>query len=412
MRLLLLSSTLLLLSSCGTQQFQKLPANPPAVTTPEFAAMMAAVSKTPWTQGNDIETLENGGIFFPVMLEAVKQARRSITFESFVNHRSLPAATFSDALAKRARAGVKVHVILDAFASRQFGDDLLATMRDAGVEVEFYRPLHWLRPLSYNHRTHRRVLVVDGKVGFTGGAGWTQVWIGHAQSPKYWRETQYGLRGPVVRQLQDNFNDNWEELRGQHLSGPDYYPRLSHAGSQTAQMALGSPEKMEDTLGSAMLLAIRSARKRIHIAHAYFLPPREFVEAILSAMRRGVHVEIMVPGKHSDVPAVRSTTVGCLRRLIAAGAELYEYQPTMMHSKLMVIDGHLTVAGSGNIDPRSFFINDENNLHVLGHSCASDQIAMFERDKKRCRKLTADDLRLALRDLPEALSGHLFWSQM
>jgi cardiolipin synthase len=170
------------------------------------------------------------------------------------------------------------------------------------------------------------------------------VWIGHAQSPKYWRETQYELHGPVVGQLQDNFNDNWEELRGCRLSGPDYYPPLLPTGTQAAQMVLGSPEKMEDTLGSSMLLAIRSARRSIHIAHAYFLPCREFTEALVEAMHRGVHIEIMVPGPHTDAPVVRSTTIRTLRRLIAAGAELYEFQPTMMHGKLMVIDGHLTVA--------------------------------------------------------------------
>ncbi len=188
------------------------------------------------------------------------------------------------------------------------------------------------------------MLVVDGRTGYTGGTGWTQVWIGHAQSPKYWRETQYELHGPVVGQLQDNFNDNWEELRGCRLSGPDYYPPLLPTGTQAAQMVLGSPEKMEDTLGSSMLLAIRSARRSIHIAHAYFLPSRDFTEALVEAMHRGVHVEIMVPGPHTDAPVVRSTTIRTLRRLISAGAELYEFQPTMMHGKLMVIDGHLTVA--------------------------------------------------------------------
>ena len=411
-RLLCLSFPVVLLSSCVTGGFQEMPQNPPEVRTKEFAETMAAVAKTPWTQGNGIRTLENGGVFFPAMLKAVKGARRSITFESFINRRSLPVVTFSEAFASRARAGVKVHVILDAFASQQFGDDLLAKMRDAGVEIEFYRTFNWLRLLSYNHRTHRRVLVVDGKTGYTGGAGWTQVWIGHAQSPRYWRETQYELHGPVVGQLQDNFNDNWEELRGCRLSGPDYYPPLLPTGTQAAQMVLGSPEKMEDTLGSSMLLAIRSARRSIHIAHAYFLPCREFTKALVEALGRGVHVEIMVPGAHTDAPVVRSTTVGTLRRLIAAGAELYEFQPTMMHSKLMVIDGHLTVAGTANIDSRSFFINDENNLHVLGGDCAGCQIAMFERDKKRCRRLSVEDLRLGWKALPEAVFGHLFWSQL
>lgn len=402
----------LLLSSCAARRLQQVSSSPPPVTSAAFAAELAAVGKAPWTTGNAIRTLENGGVFFPAMLKAVLAAKKTITFESFVNTNSLPVQRFSQAFAERARAGVKVHLILDAFGSRHYGDAYLELMRRAGVQIEIYSPFRLLCAPRYNHRTHRRVLVVDGRVGYTGGAGWTQDWIGHAQAPEYWRDTQYELHGPVVRQLQENFNDNWQELTGRPLAGPDYFPPLAQAGGLTAQMILGSPGKMPETIGSTCLLALRAARRSIFIAHAYFIPIPEIEEALTAATRRGVHVEIMLPGRHTDVPAVRVVALAALRRLIAADVEIYEYQPTMLHGKLMVVDGHLTVAGSGNIDPRSFFLNDENNLHVLSAAFATGQLCMYERDKRHCRRLAATDLRLPWSKLYEAARGRVLKGQL
>lgn len=403
---------LVLLSSCASRRLQSVAVSPPPVTSAAFAAEMADVAKAPWTKGNDIRTLENGEVYFAVMLKAVLAAKKSITFESFVNANSLPVYRFSEAFAERARAGVKVHVILDAFGSRHFGEDHLELMRKAGVQVEIYSPFQWRHLPRYNHRTHRRVLVVDGRVGFTGGAGWTHLWLGHAHAPEFWRDTQYELHGPVVRQLQDNFNDNWQELTGAELAGPDYFPPLQQAGGITAQMILGSPEKRPDTIGSSCLLAIRAAQRSIYICHAYFIPIPEIEEALVAAAHRGVHVEIMLPGKHTDMPIARTATLASLRRLIAAGAELYEYEPTMLHGKLMVVDDHLTIAGSGNIDPRSFFLNDENNLHVLDANFAAEQWRMFERDKQHCQRQSVADLRLSWSKLYEAVQGRFLRGQL
>lgn len=381
-----------LLSSCVAVGFQRVSKTPAPVRSVAFAEEFAQVAKTPWMSGNEIRTLENGGNYFPAMLQAMEQAQRTITFESYVCVDSEPTQKFTQMFVRRARAGVQVHVLLDAFGCSKYGAANLKAMREAGVQVHLYRPMNLLVPWRFIHRTHRRVLVADGKVGFMGGAGWAYCWDGNAENVHRWRDTQYELRGPVVAQLQDNFNDNWEEMTGVRLKGPYYYPLLKTEGIVKAQMALGSPEKLGDTLGSTYLLGFRAAQESIVIAHAYFIPNRPLMHALLDALKRGVRVQILIPGKHIDFPASRSVSAPNLRRLLAAGAELYEFQPTMTHGKLVIIDGHLSIAGSANLDQRSFFINDENNLNVLNDSFSARQLDMVERDKKRSKKLDRKDL--------------------
>ncbi len=367
---------------------------------------MECMTKTPWTTGNSVRTLENGDAFFPPMLRAAANAKRSITFECYTARDCQPVADFSRILAERARAGVKVHVILDAFGCWPWGDHHIADMQKAGVELKLYSPFNFFVPLRYNHRTHRRVLVVDGQIGFCGGAGWAYNWTGNAQDRGHWRDTQYELRGPVVAQLQDNFNDNWEELTGTMLTGPAYYPPLGKSGTLTAQMVAGSPMKQRDTLGSSTLLAIRAAKKSILMEHSYFLPTAEIRDAILDAAKRGVQVEIIIPGKNTDMPFAKEIMQRTLRRFMNAGVAIYEFQPTMMHGKLVAIDNQLSIVGSGNLDPRSFFINDENNLHVLSRPFAIEQRKMFERDRARSKRLTEDTLRISFARRFRGFWGH------
>jgi cardiolipin synthase len=346
------------------------------------------------------------------MLKAVDNAKHTITFESFVNKRSDPVRAFTKAFAERARAGVKVHLILDRFGSKHWGDEHLTTMRSAGVEVRFYSPLNILLPHRYNHRTHRRVLVVDGRVGFTGGAGWTDRWVGDAQSPEYWRDTQFEMRGPVVRQLQECFNDNWEELTGHRLAGTGYFPPLRRAGDLTAQHVTGSPGKNGTTIGDTYLLAIKAARKNILLEHSYFVPPREIQSALIDAADRGVQIDIIIPGEHTDMPIALNAASRSYRKLMAAGIRLHRYQPTMMHNKLMIVDDRFVSIGSANIDGRSFFINDENNVHVLNRDFAAEQSAMFRRDLERCLPLTPDDLPNSILDLPLNTAAQLLAPQL
>lgn len=397
-----------ILNSCVAMRFQPVLESPPPVRSAAFAEELGKLGRTGWTSENRITTLENGGSYFPAMLRAMESADSSITFESYVCVDSEPTAKFSQMFAQKAREGVPVHVILDAFGCSKYGAQHLETMRQAGVQVHFYRPMNFWLPWRYLHRTHRRVLVIDGHTGFTGGAGWAYCWDGNAENRHRWRDTQYELRGPVVAQLQDHFNDNWQELTGQRLEGAAYYPALKAAGRVRAQMVLGSPEKGGDTLGSSYLLAFRAARESIVIAHAYFIPNRPLMKALLDARERGVKVQVLIPGNHIDFPASRSVNAPRLRTLMKAGVELHEFQPTMTHGKLVVIDGHLTIAGSANLDQRSFFVNDENNLNVLDDGFAAQQADMVGRDLKRSRRLQAEDARRTPRQWLQGVICRLF----
>jgi cardiolipin synthase A/B len=402
----------LLLSACVNGRLQRVPEAPAPVNTPAFAAEMARVSRADWSTGNDIKTLVNGRMFFPAMLEAIRSAQKTVTFETYVCVDSPQVKLFADAFRDRARAGVKVHLILDAYGCNTFGKAHLAAMRADGVEIQHYNRFNWLRPAHYNHRTHRRVMVVDGTIGFVGGAGIAYAWDSDAEDPTRWRDTQYQLRGPVVTQLQDLFNENWQELSGNKVCGPDYYPRPKSAGTLTAQAVAGSPGKGEETIGSSFLLALRAARSSIRISHSYFIPNREITAALVAAASRGARVELIIPGRHTDMPICLPTAAPSLRQMMEAGVVIYTYEPCMMHNKLVVIDDHLSMAGSGNIDSRSFFINDENNLHVLSREFAAVQREVFEFDKSRSRRLTLKDLKLSIGGKLHGMIGRLVEHQL
>lgn len=406
---------LLSLSSCGSHQHLALQApasQPAAVTTEAFARDLARTSGSGWTSGNAITTLENGGIYYPPMLEAIKNAKKTVTFETFAFMSSTPAYYFSLAMAERARAGVKVHVILDGVGSRNLGDICENILLEGGVELHMYRPYTIFRPRHSNNRDHRKILVVDGKVAFTGGAGFADGWMGHAHTSNHWRDTQYEIRGPAVAQLQHVFVNNWKELTRIELTGPDYFPPLRPAGNLTAQLTLGAPREQGDTIAHTYLLAIAAARKSILIEHSYFIPNPTLRKAIVEAARRGVRIEIIAPGGHIDVPLCRTAARLTYQELLDAGARIWEYQPTMMHGKLIVIDDHLVIAGSANFDDRSFFINDENNMHVLSRSFALEQTEMFNRDKALSTEVTPAELRGSFLQFPSKLTARLLSPQL
>lgn len=412
---LLLLPLLLGLCSCGAHRHLSLrgPAVQPApVRSKAFAADLARTSGAAWTEGNAITTLENGGLFYPPMLEAIKGAQSSVTFETFAFMSGIPAYYFSLAMAERAEAGVKVHVMLDGIGSRNIGKVCRDILLDAGVELHMYRPFSLLRPYHTNNCTHRKILVVDGTIAFTGGAGFATGWMGHAHTPKHWRDTQYEIRGPAVAQLQHIFTNNWEEVTGQQLTGPDYFPPLRQVGPELAQFTLGAPREQGDTLAHTYLLAIAAARESLLIEHSYFIPNPTLLDALVAAAQRGVRLEILTPGPHIDVALCRTAAQLTYPALLDAGARIWEYEPTMMHNKLIVVDSHLVIAGSGNFDDRSFFINDENNLHVLSDAFAREQIAMFERDKTRSREISPADLHHSIFHLPAKLMARLAAPQL
>jgi len=356
--------------------------------SPEFRQNAGALLGPDFVGGNTITTLVNGTQIFPAMLGAIRSARHSIDFESYWFEDGQVGSEFIEALAERARAGVKVSVIFDALGTMDMGGANLAQLRAAGVEVVKYHSIFWLDPRRYNHRTHRKLLIVDGKIAFVGGAGIADEWNGNADSPQHWRDNHYEVTGPVVAQFQAIFMANWLKTSGRLLHGADYFPPLAATGNSLAQ-ALRSSEGNAN-LDLMYLLAIASARKTLRIENPYFLPDALTRKELTDAARRGVTVEVILPGKFTNQKIVRAASKDHWPELIQTGIKIYEYQPTMVHVKLLVVDDAFVSVGSGNFDNRSIQLNDEANLDVLDRDFAARQIRLFELDKKQSLEMTRD----------------------
>jgi cardiolipin synthase len=248
----------------------------------------------------------------------------------------------------------------------------------------------WPDPRRYNNRTHRKLLIVDGKIGFIGGVGVDDLWTGNGGDPKHWRDNHYRITGPVVAQLQGLFMDNWLKTRGGVLEGPDYFPALTATGPYAAQAFKSSPELGDNEVRLMYLLAIASARKSLLIENAYFVPDEMIRGELIDAAKRGVDVEIVIPGKHIDQKYVRAASRRYWPELVRGGVKIYEFQPSMVHVKLMIVDDVFTSIGSANFDNRSTRLNDEANLNVFGSAFARQQRALFEADKWQSKQVTLD----------------------
>ncbi len=359
-----------------------------AVGTKEFEKAMVSAVKMPWVDGNDIETLVNGDEIFPSMLSAIKSAKKTVTFETYAWVRGTIANDFVRAFCERAKAGVKVHVILDLVGAKTINKQNIARMRAAGVNLKLSQPFSITKPLDFNVRDHRKIMVVDGVVGFSGGCGIGDAWLGNAHTTKHWRENHYRVTGPVVAQLQHGFNDNWVKTGGKKLSGPDYFPALRHTGNLKAHAFNSAPLDKHFTIPHLFRQAMASARNSIIIQNSYVYLDKPMMKAILDARKRGVHVEMILAWKHTDSWPVRYLSIYQYDTLLKAGVHIYEYSPTMIHCKVMVIDDVFTAIGSANIDPRSLYINDESNINVISKSFAKEQLRIIERDKLRCKRIT------------------------
>ncbi len=342
----------------------------------------------PVVAGNKVVALHNGEAIFPAMLAAIRGAQRTITFESYIYWSGTIGKEFADALSERARSGVRVHVLLDWLGSQKIDEALLDEMRGAGMEVELYHPLSWYHVARLNNRTHRKILVVDGTIGFTGGVGIADKWRGHAQDAEHWRDSHYRVEGPVVAQMQATFLDNWTKVSGKVLHGADYLPSPREDGNGRAQMFSSSPDGGAESMQLMYLLAIAAATRTIDLASAYFVPDQLTVEALVAAMRRGVRLRVIVPGPIIDTDVVRRASRATWGPLLEAGAHIHEFQPTMYHCKVMIVDGLLVSVGSTNFDNRSFRLNDEANLNVYDSVFASEQTATFEADLALARRVT------------------------
>jgi cardiolipin synthase len=343
--------------------------------------------------GNRITALYNGDEFFPAMLETIRSARQTITFETFIYWQGATGRQFAEALIGRAQAGVKVHVLLDWLGTRKLDAASVKSMTDAGVEVERYHPLRWYNLRRLNNRTHRKLLIVDGVIGFTGGAGIADIWTGHAQDLEHWRDSHFKIEGPIVAQCQAAFMDNWIKTRSRVRHSSEYFPVIGPAGNQTAQVFMSSPDEGSESARLMYLLSIACAERTLQIASAYFVRDDLSVATLVAASRRGVKIEIIVPGSQVDTAITRRAGRSRWGPLLEAGVEIYEYKPTMYHCKVMVVDDLWTSVGSTNFDSRSFRLNDEANLNVYDAEFAAGQVAAFERDKQDSRRITLQEWR-------------------
>jgi cardiolipin synthase len=333
----------------------------------------------------------NGDQIFPDMLEAIRGATRSITFEMYIYWKGSIGEQFTAALAERAQAGVKVHVLIDALGSQKIDPGVIARMRAAGVQVVLYNPVRWNTIARMNNRTHRKIMVVDGRIGYTGGVGIGDQWSGNAQDGEHWRDTHFRLEGPAVAQMQAAFMENWIEMTGEVLHGTEYFPELAEAGGELAQFFVSSPGGGGESAQLLYLMSIAAAGRSIGLSAAYFVPDDNEVRQLVEARKRGVRVQIIVPGPLTDSAAVRRASRSTWGELLRAGVEIYEYQPTFYHVKVMTVDSLWVTVGSTNFDTRSFSTNDEANLNVYDRAFAQAQERIFAADLERSRRITLEE---------------------
>jgi len=358
---------------------------------PQFVRAMGSLLGPGIVGGNKAAELLNGDQIFPPMLEAIRGARRSITFETYIYWSGEIGKQFADALADRARAGVKVHVLLDWVGSSKIDEGFLKEMEAAGVQVRKFHQPHWYNLARMNNRTHRKLLVVDGRIGFTGGVGIAPAWTGAGQDADHWRDTHFRVEGPVVAQMQATFLDNWLKVTGEVKHGDDYFPAPQNAGDSAAQMFSSSPSSGSESMQLMYHLAITAAERSIDLSMAYFVPDELSSKILLDALKRGVKLRLIAPGKITDTETVRAASRGTWGALLQAGAEIHEYQPTMYHCKVMIIDRLLVSVGSTNFDNRSFRLNDEANLNIYDPAFAARQTQVFEQDLTRARRITLQE---------------------
>jgi cardiolipin synthase A/B len=361
------------------------------ITEPSFRASLVAYTGGAVVGGNRVDVLLNGEEIFPAKLAAIRSARKTITYAQYVFEEGAPAADTAQALAERCRAGVKVHVLLDAVGSLLMPWQYRDWMTEAGCEVVSYRPLTPWTIDRANYRNHRRVLVVDGRVGVTGGSGTSGKWSGDGKQEGQWRDTDMRVEGPVVNQLQGAFVENWLEATGAALGGPDYFPwPIEAKGAVESQIVRSSPAGGSVAMYTMFLLAMASARRTIYITNPYFVPDDKMLETLLQARRRGVRVVLLLPGA-IDHNLVRQASRSQLGRLLQAGVQIYEYRAALLHSKTMVIDSIWVTVGSTNLDRRSFELNEELNLVVYNGDIARRLERIFVDDLERSRQVTYEE---------------------
>lgn len=361
-----------------------------AVDSPEFIPTMIGATGVPLTHGNRLELFNNGDAFYPAMLREIEGAQLSITVEAYIYWEGKIGRRFAEALAARARAGVRVKILLDAIGSSSIGNEILNLLEGAGCQIAWYNPIKWYTIGRFNNRTHRKSLVVDGRVGFTGGAGIADQWMGQAQDKDHWRDVQIRIEGPAVTPLQTGFAHNWLERTRELVTGSLYYPETQPVGPHSALTICSSPVTGASTVRTMYYLSIICARRAIWLANPYFVPDPPAIDTLIEAKRRGVDVKIMVSGMNNDSWLSRQNSIRLYGRLLEAGIEIYEYHRTMLHHKTMVVDGVWGTVGTTNFDSRSFVHNEESNVCFHDARLVAEMEQMFRDDLAACQRITLD----------------------
>ena len=346
--------------------------------------------------GNRIDILLNGDETFPAMLREIKKANSTITFAQYVFEEGAISRDLAQAFAERCKAGVSVEILLDNHGSANAPSGLLDTMKIAGCHVEHFRRVDakgiifpW-KFLSYNYRSHRRILVIDGRVGFTGGYGISKAWEGNGRTPEHWRDTNARIEGPAVKFLQSAFAESWLETTGSALGGNAYFPRLEARGEVPAQIVRSSPTNGSFQSYMLYLLSISSAQKSIMVTNPYFIPDKVMTKALVKAAARGVRVSVLVPGK-IDSQLAYAMSRNHYGPLLLGGVQIYEYQVCLLHAKTMVVDGIWATIGTTNFDNRSFALNQEINLTVHDRAVAGRLEEIFQEDLKYAKQISYDE---------------------
>jgi cardiolipin synthase len=354
---------------------------------------MAGMTGTPFLPGNRLAIFENGDEFYPAMLDAIDSAQQSVTMEQYIFWDGQVGQRFAEAFAEKAREGVPVKLLLDAIGSSNLGREIFRILAAGGCQLAWFRPIHWYTLTRADRRTHRKSLIIDGRVAFTGGAGIADHWLGHARNQKEWSDVQIRVEGPAARVQQSGFARNWLEATGEIVSGSRYFPSPQVAGSVEVQTILSSPSEGAGAAGTMYLIALQCAREYLYIANPYFIPDLRTIEMLADACKRGVAVKVMLAGKWNDTWWARQNSLRLYGILLTAGVELYEFLPTMLHQKTMVVDGVWATVGTTNFDNRSFALSEETNVCFHDPALVKELGDTFVANLARCRAVTIAEWR-------------------
>jgi cardiolipin synthase len=378
-----------------------------SVHADDFLYTIQSTCQAALHHGNKVEILTNGSEFYGAMLDAIRAATRSVNMECYIFQPGRVADQFIDALSDRARKGVNVTIVVDAIGSFSLWGRPVRRLRKAGCRIASYQSFHWYRLARLNNRTHRELLLIDGRVAFVGGAGIADWWMYPEGRKRPWRDTMARIEGPIVAAIQGVAAENWLECCGEVITGPEYFPELDRAGETTAFVVKSSPSDRATASRVAFQLLMEGADREVRISTPYFLPDRAFRRALKEIAARGVAVSVIVPGRATDQRWVRLASRRMWGQLLEAGIRIYEYRDTMTHAKVLVVDGFWVVLGTTNLDNRSFEHNDEVNIALRDEQVARRLLDDYAQDLRDSEEITLDVWRR--RPLWEKIVGPFIW---